>query len=238
MSAAGLSTCEWAEPGNDRYMGTVAAAIAAYHLPVHTQFELIAAFESRRFDDIVLIGRDEIKGRHQYDSAIHSMHFGSRGRTCGTVTRATWSADHVESAVVVCADGECVGIPSVCLNVFRITRIEPIKREQSFNDQAAILVTEEAPPAPVFVDRSMTITVDAPSYGGDTWSDSWGGATYGPSGGGWFGGGGGGSPSAPPCAICKPCPIPPPVMTPVPEVSTWLLMLLGIGAIALMRWRR
>jgi hypothetical protein len=113
--------CSWDHPGSDRYTGNIPAAIAAYGFPVATQQALVAAFEARQFDDRVIITRDEIRGRKVYDPEIRAMHFGSRGIVCRTTTRARWPADHVERALVFCAQGECLAWPSVCGNLFRIS---------------------------------------------------------------------------------------------------------------------
>lgn len=116
--------CKWDHPGADRYVGTIPAAIAAYGLPLATQSALIAAWESRQFSDHVVIDRTDIRGQtHDYAPVIREMHFGSRGRVCESVSRSGWSAEHVETAIVLCADDECVAIPAVCSNVFRLTRV-------------------------------------------------------------------------------------------------------------------
>jgi hypothetical protein len=121
-----IDACTWDHPGADRYTGTVAAAIAAYRLPPATTKALIAAFASRRFDDTVTITKDAIKGeKHAYESSIHYMHFGSRGKVCKTVTRAKWTDKHSETAQVVCAHGECIAWPAVCGNVFRVRQLTP-----------------------------------------------------------------------------------------------------------------
>lgn len=118
-----IDTCTWDNPGHDRYTGTVPAAIAAYGLPQATQSALIAAFERREFTDTVVIDRDAIRGqRHEYAPEIRAMHFGSGRRICGTVTRDGWEPSHVETALVVCAAGECIAWPAVCGNVFRLSQ--------------------------------------------------------------------------------------------------------------------
>lgn len=117
-----IPTCDWDLGHNHRYTGTVAAAVASYGFPLATQRGLVDAWERRDFADMVAIDRDSIRGRSaEYDPGIRQMHFGGAGRVCAEVTRNTWAADHVEMAVVVCSGGECVAIPSRCLNVFRVT---------------------------------------------------------------------------------------------------------------------
>lgn len=120
-----IASCTWDAPGADRYTGTVPAAIAAYGFPIATQAALIDAFERRNFTDSVVIDRDSIRGKnHVYDPSIRSMHFGHAGRICADVERSGWSFQHVETALVVCAGGECIAWPAVCGNVFRLTRKE------------------------------------------------------------------------------------------------------------------
>lgn len=244
------ATCDWSQPGLHKYEGTARAAIMAYaEIPKQIRLVLVARAEAQvsDYDDVVTIDRNSITGKFEYASELKYMHFGRNGKICGAVTRDSWTPEHIERAMVFCAGGYCVARPEVCGNWSMVTRIEPAKREESFSDTAIVIIAE-APPAPVFIDQSMTITVDAPTYGGDTWIDSWSGAGYG-AGGGWFGGGGW-SPGAPPghehhghkpppCEACIPCPPPvsPPV-TAVPELATWLLMIFGIAAIALWRVRR
>lgn len=132
--------CEW-NAGADRYVGSVPAAIAAYGFPAATQAELIAQWEERRWADVVTIDRDSIRSRTaDYGPDMRQMNFGGKGRRCERVSRAKWTASHAETAIVLCADGECVAVPSVCSNVSRVTRI----------DRAA----------PLFPPISMTVNYD------------------------------------------------------------------------------
>ena len=220
-----MIACTWDHPGADRYTGSVPAAIAAYGLPLAAQSELIRKFEARQFDDSVVIDRDSIRGQQEYYPAILSMHFGSRGQHCDP-TRDGWKPDHTETALVVCTeDGtECIAWPAVCGNVFRITR--------AGGDKQALGVPETVdyvPAAPALI----PLVAHAPTpmfYGG-------GGDYYavGGGGGGGFGGGGGGGGGSCCCA-----PPPPGITTPVPEPTTWALLLAGglLGALRLRRTNR
>ena len=121
---ADAAVCEWSA-GADRYVGSVPAAIASYGFPAATQAELIAQWEERRWADVVTIDRDSIRSRTaDYGPDMRQMNFGGKGRRCERVSRAKWTASHIETAIVLCADGECVAVPSVCSNVSRVTRID------------------------------------------------------------------------------------------------------------------
>ncbi len=120
---ADATVCEWSA-GRDRYVGSIPAAIAAYRFPAAIQAELIAQWQERRWVDVVVIDRDSIRGRTgDYRPDLAQMNFGGKGRRCERVSREKWSDSQAETAIVLCADGECVAVPSVCSNVSRITRI-------------------------------------------------------------------------------------------------------------------
>ena len=210
-----MSACTWGHPGADRYTGNVPAAIVAYHLPLDTQSELIRRFEGRQFDDAVSIDRDTIRGRDEYEPGIRSMHFGSAGKFCDP-SRNGWDDRHVETALVVCtSDGaECVAWPAVCGNVFRITR-----RSVGHGPTGAGMVLVGAGPLG-FVDRSVPIGAGADpaptTAAGATMAQAYQFVAHG--GGESFVGG-----------------IPPLVAAAVPEPSSWVLLLIGLGVF---RWRR
>jgi len=218
-----IDACSWDAPGRDRYTGSVPAAIIAFGLPLATQSKLIAAFEAREFVDAVVIDRDAIRGRtFDYAPEISAMHFGSRGRICGTVTRTGWSAEHVETALVLCADGECIAWPAVCGNVFRLARRE--RAEKLAGPPAAVPETPGdavAPPEPppVLTLTSAPVPLAGPAYP--------------PSGYGgppdiFFG----------PCCATPGAPGLPPITPAIPEPSTWALLIAGGAAFLLARRRR
>lgn len=220
-----MDTCDWNSPGTDPYGGTVAAAIAAYHLPIATQEALIQAFEARQFDTVV-IDRDSIRGKtHDYEPTIREMHFGTRGRICGTVTRDGWSAEHVETAIVVCAGDECFAYPAVCRNVFRISRRARADRP----DEQPVVALRDEDPAEVTTPPS---DLDVASAVADE-DDAAGWVLH---------------PELPSPAeqLAHPprpfVPLPPlspvPPAPPVPEPGTWALLAAGLGAIALRKLRR
>ncbi len=208
--------CDWNTPGADRYTGTVAAAIAAYGLPLATQRALIEAFQARRFTDSVVIDRDSIRGKtHDYEPDIRAMHFGSRGRVCGSVTRARWTPEHTETALVVCADAECIAWPAVCGNVFRLTRVMGTDRplEPAVGAERA----EGADPALTLPPTSAGSAFDVKP---DEWTPS--SHAYGPG----------------PWVVAAEPPQWSPAhgghTAPVPEPTTWAMLAAGLGGLA---WR-
>lgn len=119
-----VAACDWNQPGQARYTGTAASAIHAFaDIPQPTRDDLIAKWERRDIADSVVIDRDSIRGQaHEYSPVIRSMHFGSAGKQCATVTRAGWTPEHVETALVICSGAYCVALPAICGNWFVITR--------------------------------------------------------------------------------------------------------------------
>jgi hypothetical protein len=123
--AAIQPTCSWDSPGANRYTGSVESAIDGYAgLPEQVRATLKRRIAENQPDDTVEITRDAIRGKRQYDPAIRDMHFGSAS-VCGTVTRARWTASHVEPAAVYCVDQHCILVPKVCGNISRIERVAP-----------------------------------------------------------------------------------------------------------------
>ncbi|TWI69496.1 putative secreted protein with PEP-CTERM sorting signal [Pseudoduganella lurida] len=221
--------CSWDRPGVDRYRGTPAAALANYRdIPADDRRVLAQRISDGAADDHVQISRNGIEGSNQYDARITDMHFGAN-RVCRTVTRAKWSAAHRESAKVYCVNDECVIVPQVCGNVSRVRRIVtsgPSTAGASGGApplQVAAAPAEQAPmPMPVYS--------EVPSRGEELppWARTRSSLiapaplpSYpGPGGGGYYG--------------------PPPAgpVSPVPEPSTWAMLLAGGAIMAARLWRR
>lgn len=121
-----LQTCEWSHPGSNRSLVDPVVAVARLEMPAPTRAVLVEKMRRHQFDDVVRIDWASIRsenGADQYEAVIRNMNFGS-GSICKTMTRNTWKADHVESAIVYLVDGRAFGFASVCGNLFEITRTE------------------------------------------------------------------------------------------------------------------
>ncbi|MED5616795.1 MHFG family PEP-CTERM protein [Janthinobacterium sp. P210005] len=117
-----LDNCSWNRPGADPFMGDVVAAVDRYpDIAPQVREQLKARMRARQYDEIVVISRDAIRGKGNYDARISDMHFGP-GRVCRNVTRAGWSEQMQERGLVYCVQGACILVPTVCRNVSRITQ--------------------------------------------------------------------------------------------------------------------
>jgi hypothetical protein len=117
-----LENCSWNRPGADPFMGDVVAAVDRYpDIAPQVREQLKARMRARQYDEIVVISRDAIRGKGNYDARISDMHFGP-GRVCRNVTRAGWSEQMQERGLVYCVQGACILVPTVCRNVSRITQ--------------------------------------------------------------------------------------------------------------------
>lgn len=125
VSATTLPACTWDRPGANAYVGDVVAAIDRYgDIPAPVRAALKKRMGERRYDDVAVIRRDTVIGKHLYSPEIRDMHFGT-GQVCHTVTRTRWTAATEERGLVYCESGHCIIVPTVCRNVSRVTRLPP-----------------------------------------------------------------------------------------------------------------
>lgn len=199
-----IDSCDWNTPGHDRYTGSIAAAVASYKdIAAPTRAKLLSMMERHTYTDQVTIGRDSIRGARSY-SDLRDMHFGASKR-CASVSRTGWAQSMSVRALVYCADGECIAVPSICGNISRVTMfsspvvaptmatIEPVLVE------VPALVEERAwqapadDPQPVLLDRAVLV----------------------------------------PVVVTVPMGVAVPVLAVpgIPEPETWLLMLSGLGLV-------
>lgn len=215
--------CSWDQPGANRYRGTPEAALAHYRdIPSGTRTLLARRIAAGIPDDTVQIGRDRIDGHYQYDHRIGDMHFG-KGQICRAVTRTKWKSAHREPAAVYCAENECILVPKVCGNVSRIRRIVTSGGGGGGASGGSPPLVELPPfgpqPAPVY----------STAPGGGDELPPWA-RTEAP------------TPRVPLPAYPGPgretfSPVPGPV-APVPEPSTWAMLLAGVGLLAARLRRR
>ncbi len=253
-----VRNCSWDKPGHNPFMGDVVAAVDRYtDIPADVRARLKQRMAKRDYDDIADIRRDSVQGRHDYDSSIRDMHFGTN-RVCSSVSRAAWSPTQQERGLVYCEGDQCIIVPTVCRNVSRITRHQP--RAVA----SAVAVAPEgvpegelifpppaagAPPGDAAPEGGLPAggggTLPGSSFasiagvpligGGSNGADSGSPAGSGPTGNGPSGESGGTPP-----VITPPLTIPgglspgvPSIPTgplpAVPEPSTWLMMSLGLA---------
>jgi hypothetical protein len=133
--------CSWNRPGADPYRGTVADAINRYRdIHVNDRRALIARVATGQPDDEVAITRDAISGKYGYGSEIRDMYFGAtQPRLCRSVDRRRWTPTRSEPGAVYCVKEQCVLIPRICGNVSRIER-------KRLSDKPVADLTIPAPP--------------------------------------------------------------------------------------------
>jgi hypothetical protein len=144
--------CEWRNPGADKYVGTTDAAIdrlqaipASARAALKAKLNLSAAAKLRAAEAHVLLTHHHIASPDGRKWMAQDMNGGNGQIAWGPMTRATWSKDQMERALVFCAEGYCVAWYSVCRNVSRITPIDPATPTAPSTPAAP--PTEPAPPA-------------------------------------------------------------------------------------------
>jgi len=154
-----VPACSWDRPGHDPFTGDVVAAVDRYaDIDPATRDKLKARMAKRQYDDLVVIRRDSIGGRHEYEPTIRDMHF-AFDRVCRSVTRSAWPAAAQERGLVYCEGRDCILVPTVCRNVSRIVRpaspaptasapIDPHSGSSATSTPAATSMTDAAPAAP------------------------------------------------------------------------------------------
>ncbi|XHS79603.1 MHFG family PEP-CTERM protein [Burkholderiaceae bacterium UC74_6] len=240
-SGVTLPVCSWDHPGVNPFMGDVVSAVDRYaDIPAATRAKLKERMARRDYDEIALIERDRITGMAQYAPEITSMHFG-QGGVCKTVSRAKWTDKMQERGLVYCEDGQCILVPTICRNVSRIRRtgeaplsIAPAAggtppgeatpdQPLAFDPPAAGAPAPGAPgsfanPGPSVAPSSFTPVGSSPLSGGPTTAP----------------------PIVPP--VQPPGTLPPgapTITTPaVPEPGTWMTLLAGLAAVAVVSRRR
>jgi hypothetical protein len=227
-----IDHCAWDNPGADPYRGTASEWVA--RLPAEQRGQvahLLTFVQNRDYDAIVYIDKDGItpadgKRTHTYENRVEYMAFGSKGTICKTTSRK-WDASQMESAMLFCGGGNiCVARWSICNN-YSIVYREPVPTTNL--PPVGMLPPEvpvdgggtvpgypsDAPPGIGLVGPEPPPSFNPPPEPPVYWPPSYG---Y-PTPGGWYY-----PPSYPPCAGCAPTPG---VLTPIPEPSTWLALLVG-----------
>ncbi len=190
------STCSWDYPGANTYMGMVAPSIERYtDIPPSVRDKLRRRLDKQKYDDLVVISRTGIMGRHMYEPVLANMQFGSR-LVCNQTTRTRWKDDHIERGLVYCEGSTCILVPTTGRNISRV------KRKPQMVATAPASAYER--PAQEPQEPDLLDNLPPPAAG--------------PAGGGGGGGGGGGfaSPITPSFAQ-----VATPTFSPVPALSSY-----------------
>jgi len=222
-----IPVCSWNKPGANPYIGDLREAVLNQKdIPVEILHRLAHRVDRKEYDEIVSIRRDSItsdstnqKGVHKYSPHIWNMNFGSRGRVCTTVDRSKWNADSQEKAMVFCEGQYCILLPEVCRNISRVTRLSeeltnahtifPAIEEQGLPSFEAMAALDAVPHAPPGEDPGQAFSSVAVVSLTDHTS--------------FFGGENTTPPGVP--------------VSPVPEPSTWAMMIAGLGVLYLAKKR-
>ncbi|UQV47263.1 MHFG family PEP-CTERM protein [Janthinobacterium lividum] len=261
-----MENCSWNRPGADPFMGDVVAAVDRYpDIAPQVREQLKARMRARQYDEIVVISRDAIRGKGNYQARISDMHFGP-GRVCRNVTRAGWSEQMQERGLVYCVQGQCILVPTICRNVSRITQA-PGAAAAPPAAAAAPVGAAPVAAAPAAPEAAGVPVVDHPdALRGGSFTGGvvppvvasipflpfdyvrTGGNNPPPAGMG--GGGGGGGNGLPPGSTGSSIIVPPTVTLPtlpptdlsvlpaVPEPQTWAMLLAGLALCACAALRR
>lgn len=124
-TAVGAS-CDWNNPGHNRYTGSAAAALQRQQragLITADEARQIAQAMARRQHDVATITATTItSARHLYSPVLHGMHFGAASMCTTAADRSRWPATLSMQALVYCADtGACAVGPAACTN-WAVTR--------------------------------------------------------------------------------------------------------------------
>jgi len=254
-----LDNCNWNRPGVDPFMGDVVAAVDRYtDIAPPVREQLKERMRARQYDEIVVISRDAIRGKGNYNARISDMHFGP-GRVCRNVTRAGWNEQMQERGLVYCVQGQCILVPTICRNVSRITQAPASAPPAAGAAPGGAAPVAAAPAAPAAAGVPLIDNPDALRGGSFTggamppevasipflpfdYVRTVGGITS-PAGMGGGGGGGGGGSGRPPdqgsSIIVPPTviiptlpPTVPTVLPAVPEPQTWAMLLAGLALTA------
>lgn len=119
-AAASASTCNWNNPGANPQTGDKIKSLENYkNIPAAVRAELAKKMAARKYDDHVVITRNSIRGNQDYTNA-RDMHWGQNKICFGEVVRSAWKETQTHRALVYTYAGYSVAVASVCGNVFRL----------------------------------------------------------------------------------------------------------------------
>ena len=119
-TGASASPCNWNSPGSNPQIGDKIASLQNYKdIPAAVRAELGKKMAARKYDDHVVITRNSIRGNMDYTNA-RDMHWGQNKICFGEVVRSAWTEKQTHRALVYTYAGYSIAVASVCGNVFRL----------------------------------------------------------------------------------------------------------------------
>lgn len=119
-ASAHATTCNWNNPGANPQIGDKIASLENYRdIPANIRAELGKKMAAKKYDDHVTITRNSIRGNQDYVNA-RDMHWGQNKICFGEVVRSAWKETQTHRALVYTYAGYSIAVASVCGNVFRL----------------------------------------------------------------------------------------------------------------------
>lgn len=114
------ASCDWNNPGANRFTGNQAEALNNYKdIPEEIRTILKKKINAHQYDDHITISRIGMVGKQNYANG-RDMHWGQNKMCKGEFSISKWNYMHTENALVYTYNGYSIAIPSVCGNVFRL----------------------------------------------------------------------------------------------------------------------
>lgn len=144
LLAASFTTCNWNQPGHDRFTDQAAEFVMSHYtdIPQPERLQLATMIAKLRYTDRVAITRTEIKGGFEYAPTMWGMGFGA-SRYCQNIDRSQLPED--QAAMIFTVGQYSVGLAFVCGNPFRLSMI-PSERPAALLAPVAELGAPEAVP--------------------------------------------------------------------------------------------
>jgi hypothetical protein len=267
-STAAMPSCSWNRPGANPFVGNVVNAVDRYtDIPEPVRTSLKKRMAAREYDDMATITRDSIVGKHKY-SELRDMHFGkgrlcrSVTRDKWKAKTEERGLVYCESSHCIIVPTVCRNVSRVTREP-EVKGAAALRPDGGEDGQQQAL--REKPLGALAPAPSDQLIFDAPSAGGPTQlgsssasgapggagvvggpvADS--GATYAPGSGfpifvpalvGLPIGAGTGSTPDVPGPVSPDTPVIPVPAAPIPEPSTWALLLAGVAMTGFMARRR
>lgn len=115
-------TCDWNNPGSNPYTGNLTTAVDSYaELSPEAKKAIKTKLASNAYDDHVQITKDSVIGKEAY-TGLRDMHW-SKGKCTGDVDTSKWKQAQNVVALVYCHKEQCIIRPQICNNIALIDKI-------------------------------------------------------------------------------------------------------------------